>query len=140
MKKSCTVLVIDDDDDVRRTICDTLLEQGFTVAEAENGEKGLAMISADRNKTPEVVITDILMPEKDGLGTIREIRKQNPHIKVIAISGSRSRYACDLDFLTMASKLGADAVLPKPLNCDELGSLVISVCNHPTPAVSYVAG
>lgn len=74
---------------------------------------------------PQVVITDIIMPRKEGLEVIMELRRRHPAIRLIAISGGgRTKSA---DFLQLAKKLGADAVLPKPLDIDQLEKTVRSV-------------
>jgi len=120
---STKILVIDDDHAVRRTICDNLAESGYEVLEASDGDMGLSMI--DPAKLPAIVITDIIMPQKEGLETIIEIRKNFPQIKLIAISGGgRTR---STDFLTLAKRLGADAILPKPVDMDQLEKTIKSL-------------
>ena len=116
MREKQSVLVIDDERDVRETISDNLKEWGYDVIQAENGNRGLAILKC-RNP-PHIVITDIIMPDKEGLETIIEIRQRFPYIKLIAISGSGQwkKY----DFLAMAKKFGADACLPKPLDMERL--------------------
>jgi CheY-like chemotaxis protein len=110
-----SVLVIDDEP-VTRTVIRAILESvGHTVGEADNGLTGLAMFYAN---SPDLVITDIFMPQKDGIETIRELRRTNPEIKIIALSG-------DVRFdgpgiLNAAHLLGADQVIEKPFRNDEL--------------------
>lgn len=111
-----TILVIDDDHAVRKTICDNLLECGYDVYEAENGEQGLKVIQS--GTIPKIVITDIIMPEKEGLETIMELKKTHPGIRLIAISGGGRTKSND--FLHLASVLGAHATLPKPLDMNRL--------------------
>jgi CheY-like chemotaxis protein len=114
-----SVLVIDDEP-VTRTVVRAILESvGHTVSEADNGHTGLVMFYAN---SPDLVITDILMPGKDGIETIRELRATNPEAKIIALSG-------DVRFdgpgiLTAAHLLGADEVLEKPFRDDELVRIV----------------
>jgi CheY-like chemotaxis protein len=110
------ILVIDDEEDVRDTICDNLGACGFEVVEAIDGEQGMQMI--DPGNLPRIVITDIIMPRQEGLETIMKLRKQYPAIKLIAISGGGRTKA--MDFLELAKRLGADAILPKPLDIREL--------------------
>ncbi len=113
------IVVIDDDADVRSILCENLQECGFDVLEAANGEHGLHLIETG---LPDLVITDIIMPQKEGLETILEIRKKYPHVKLIAISGGgRTRTG---DFLEAAKKFGSDAAFPKPINMDELETTV----------------
>ncbi len=115
------VLVIDDENSVRKIICDNLKLSGFTVSSAADGDEGLRMI--DPSNPPGVVITDIIMPNRSGLEIITEIRKNYPHIKLIAISGG-GRIEAANDLLEKAKELGADAALSKPLNLDELENTI----------------
>ena len=114
------VLVIDDENSVRKVICDNLKLSGFSVSGASDGEQGLGMIDAS---PPSVVITDIIMPGKSGLEVIAAIRKDYPSIKIVAISGGGKVKEMD-DLLEKAKDLGADAVLSKPLDLDELEKTV----------------
>jgi two-component system, chemotaxis family, chemotaxis protein CheY len=110
-----TILVIDDDARMRRMIGRMLAAAGHAVVEAAEGEAGLRQFRARR---PAVVITDILMPGREGIETILEIRRLAPDAKIIAISGGG--HSGDADFLEMAEHLGADATLAKPFAADEL--------------------
>jgi two-component system chemotaxis response regulator CheY len=75
-----------------------------------------------REEKPDLVITDIIMPNQEGMETIIALRRQNPEIKIIAMSGS---FAGDgLDVLTMARLLGADEIIAKPFRAQELRQLV----------------
>jgi CheY-like chemotaxis protein len=120
-----SVLVIDDDP-VTRTVVRAILESvGHTVSEADNGHTGLVIFYAI---SPDLVITDIFMPQKDGIETIRELRRTNPEIKIIALSG-------DVRFdgpgiLNAAHLLGADQVIEKPFRNDELVRIVEQVLAH----------
>jgi CheY-like chemotaxis protein len=105
------ILVIDDDEPVRTTVRETLEHFGHTVIEARNGTEGLALFS---HAHADLVITDIVMPEKDGLEVLRELRSMRPSVKIIAISGAgRDRGAV---YLNTAKLMGAATVLPKPLH------------------------
>lgn len=115
------VLVIDDENSVRKIICDNLKLSGFSVSAASDGEQGLGMIDAAH--PPGVIITDIIMPGKSGLEVITAIRRDHPSIRVVAISGGGRVKATD-DLLEKARELGADAVLSKPLDLDELEKTV----------------
>ena len=113
---STSILVAEDDESVRDVIRRSLEQAGYSVCEAANGEEAIRALDA----VPfDLVITDILMPERDGLETILYLRRSSPRTKVIAISGA----ANDL-FLTDAAGLGAARVLTKPFKPDELLSLV----------------
>ncbi|NQV22401.1 MAG: response regulator [Rhodospirillales bacterium] len=109
------VLVIDDEILVRSMVLDILDEAGFDVIEAANGREGLDLFAG--NPT-DVVITDILMPEMEGLETIAALRKLSPDVKIIAISGGGS--AKYMEFLKISESLGAMRTLAKPLDADHL--------------------
>jgi DNA-binding response OmpR family regulator len=112
---SPTILVIDDDEAVRYAIRRVARDEGFTVALAANGDGGLALLES---VSPALVITDLIMPEKEGLGTIRELRKRRPDLPVIAISGGGRLVG--RDFLDLARKLGAQETLAKPFEPEQL--------------------
>jgi CheY-like chemotaxis protein len=109
MKKR--VLVIDDDDQFRLMLRRFLEREGYDVFEASNGKEG---ISAFRRLQTDVVITDIIMPEVEGVETILSLRKEFPDVKIGAISGG-GRNAPD-GYLVMAKKLGAEFVMEKPID------------------------
>jgi DNA-binding response OmpR family regulator len=112
-------LVVDDDDSVRVLLRQTLTRAGHEVSEARDGNEALRVFRA----TPaHLVITDILMPEKDGIETIREFRRNNPLVKIIAISGG-GRIDPKMCLL-MAKMVGADRVLPKPFEPQLLLAMV----------------
>ena len=117
------ILVIDDDDLVRGMICNILKKNDFTVLEAENGNVGLEQVKA--GDPPALVITDILMPDKEGLETISEIRALNPQIKIIAMSGGGKTQ--DMTFLNLAKHIGAEKTLQKPFRPTELLATVKEV-------------
>ena len=109
------ILVIDDDAMVRDAIRSILEAQGYKVGEAENGRDGLVKMRADRF---DLVITDIIMPEMEGVEAILAIREEFPSVKVIAISGGGR--TANYDFLGVAGKLGANKTLQKPFRREEL--------------------
>ncbi len=109
------ILVIDDDDILRCLIGEPLRDAGHQVSVATNGVDGMRLLSKER---PDIVITDILMPDQDGLGLIMAVRREWPTAKIIAISGGGAFGS--LDLLVTASRLGADATLAKPIMPEEL--------------------
>jgi len=111
-----TILVIDDVNDARATIREMLQRGGYEVIEASNGKEGLIMID---QHTPDVVVTDIFMPEMEGLETIQQIVKTRPHLPVIAFTASITKL-----YLQTALKFGAIAGLFKPFTQAELLSAV----------------
>ena len=114
------VLVIEDDEAVQKFICKILVSAGHTVVTAGNGREGLAEIK--NNNDVSIVITDLLMPEKEGIETIADIKKLWPYIKILAISGGG---VIDPEFYLMnASALGANLTLKKPFTRPELLSAI----------------
>ena len=109
------VLVIDDDDRIRRMVARVLSADGHRVSCAADGAAGMVTF---RREHPDAVVTDIIMPEKEGIETIVTIRRERPQTKIIAISGG-GRLG-DIELLRMARLLGADDVLPKPFRAHEL--------------------
>ena len=104
------LLVIDDDEQVRKTLASMLSSAGHTVATADDGRSGMRAAAA---AAYDVILVDILMPEKEGIETIIELRRQQPAVKLIAISGGGRTDT--VDFLDLAKQLGADAALRKPI-------------------------
>jgi DNA-binding response OmpR family regulator len=109
------VLIIDDEEAVRVLMQDTLCLDGHQVLVARDGVWGLRML---REQRPQIVITDIIMPEQEGLGTIRMMRREYPEVKIIAISGGGR--VGNVDLLEAATSLGADDALAKPFLPDDL--------------------
>jgi CheY-like chemotaxis protein len=114
------VLVADDNDLVRESIQAVLVRHGVKVGTAANGSEALAYLKRQR---PDSVILDLFMPDKDGLETLREIRAMAPGIAVLIISGGAGDEKF-LQYLAMAKKLGADAVIQKPFALDALLGLL----------------
>lgn len=113
------ILIVDDDEAVRGTIANMLVTAGHLVAESEDGNAGLA--SAARSAF-DLALVDILMPDKEGIETIIELRHQYPALRIVGISGGgRVDF---VDFLRLAKELGADATLRKPIHMKELLSTV----------------
>jgi len=113
------VLVIDDDPVARHTLRAILEDEGFAVTCAEDGRKGLA---AFRQSRPDVVVTDMVMPENEGIETIIELRSIWPHGPIIAMSGGGR--TGNTDYLRLARGMGADAILMKPFEPAELLSCI----------------
>ncbi|HXR88538.1 MAG TPA: response regulator [Stellaceae bacterium] len=109
------ILIIDDDATVRYTLRRILLSAGYAVLDAPNGKKGVQLFQLE---PADLVITDIIMPEQEGIETIIELKSREPQTRIIAISGGGRTGARDL--LHMAERLGADAVLHKPFDTAEL--------------------
>ena len=115
------VLLIDDDEQFRKLVIVMLTTAGYEVQEATNGRSGLA---AYRQQRSDVVITDILMPEREGLETIQDLKALDPAVKIIATSGSgEGRFG----HLQTAVRFGALRTLQKPFSRDELLSTLTDV-------------
>ena len=109
------ILVVDDEQMLRRTLRALLERAGHTVVEAEDGDEGFALF---RSQSFDLVLTDIIMPNREGVETIGEMRRHAPDLPIIAMSGGGSRGG-EL-FLELAQKLGATATLAKPIRQAEL--------------------
>jgi CheY-like chemotaxis protein len=109
------VLVLEDNEAYRALITEVLTSAGFDVVAAPNGRRVAATL---RERPIDLVITDLSMPERDGLETMTELRYSHPRLPVIAISGDVPLNR-DL-YLNVAEKLGAARVLAKPFKMDEL--------------------
>jgi two-component system KDP operon response regulator KdpE len=120
------VLIIDDDPALLRLMSMAFQAAGYSTVSADNGRSGIRMASACR---PDLVVTDIVMPDVEGIGAIRAIKQSSARPpKVIAISGAgRGRGA---DYLSWAKHLGADEVLAKPFRMSELLKISQSVITN----------
>ncbi len=103
------ILLIDDEELVRLTLAQVLRNASFEVEVARDGAEGIKLFSERR---ADGVITDIIMPNREGIETIAELRKIDANVKIIAMSGGNRMGS--MDFLVIARKLGADEVLKKP--------------------------
>jgi DNA-binding response OmpR family regulator len=120
------VLVVDDDPGMVEFARDALTAEGFEVISANNGEQGLRLL---KQEAVELVIIDILMPVKDGLETMMELRKAPKSPKVIAMSGGGAFHLAGA--LSWAEKLGAQRTLHKPFTPDELIAAVRRTLGQP---------
>jgi len=109
------ILIIDDEEQIRTFMRKILQMSGHEVFEAANGKIGMQLYQA--NPT-DLIITDLIMPEKEGIETIMEIKSSNPHAKIIAISGGGQVLA--EDYLCLAKGLGAVSTLTKPFSKTEM--------------------
>jgi CheY-like chemotaxis protein len=109
------ILVVDDDHNFRQMLCQMLERSGYEVVEAEDGNVALRECA---KVIPSLVITDIIMPDKEGLETIQEIRAKYPQVNIIAMSGG-GRIAAG-SYLPLAKGLGAVKTLQKPFRREEI--------------------
>jgi CheY-like chemotaxis protein len=113
------ILVVDDEKGFRTLLRRILEEAGHQVIEATNGDHALDVF---RRETPEIVISDIIMPDRDGIEAIAIIKSECPATKVLAISGGGRAHAMDL--LAIAPRAGADMTLEKPFRKTDLLSCI----------------
>ena len=110
-----SVLVVDDEPGMREMVKQLLLNEGYHVLEASNGKHVMEFM---KNETPELVITDIIMEEMDGVAIILEIRENYPDVKIIAMSGGKK--ISSEDYLESASGLGTDRIFTKPFALSDM--------------------
>jgi CheY-like chemotaxis protein len=110
-----SVLLVEDSTGLRELMSIGLRANGYEVGQAPDGRRALTM---QREKPFEVVVTDLFMPEMDGIETIQTLRQEFPDIAIVAISGVPTKTGAD--FLEVAHELGADQVLRKPFTIPEL--------------------
>lgn len=110
------ILVIDDDFAVRELLRRTLEGAGYHVQVAADGEVGMRLFREDPT---DLIIADIIMPGKQGIDTIAELKRDFPHVGIIAISGGGKRIG-PYSYLMLAKQWGAEKVFNKPLKRNEL--------------------
>lgn len=118
------ILVVDDDDGVRQVLLGMLVPAGYSVESASNGREAIERVRAEHF---DLVITDLVMPEQEGIETIKVLRRDFPNLKVIAISG-----AFGGDYLRIAAFLGAHRTLAKPVRMENVIRAVEETL-HETP-------
>jgi len=121
------VLVIEDDEAVQKFVGKILISAGFDVIAAGDGKEGLTAMNNIADI--DIVVTDLLMPEKEGMEIIRTVKKSWPRIKILAISGGGKIFA--EEYLRIAGALGADGTLKKPFTRHELLESVELLSSHP---------
>jgi CheY-like chemotaxis protein len=110
------ILVIDDDVQFLQYLNEVLSDEGHNVETVPNGSKGMRMLT---QKPFDILITDIFMPEKDGIELLRDLRKTKIEIKIIAISGGGNNYSPEMA-LSVAKMLGTARTLNKPFTKKDL--------------------
>jgi CheY-like chemotaxis protein len=122
--KSLAILVVDDHPIMGEVVCEMLEDAGHLVRLASEGREALRKLSCARF---DLLVTDIVMPEMDGIELIGEVRRRYPEIRIIAMSGGGERFPT-LDGLTIARRLGAGASLNKPFLAEQLLDAVELLC------------
>ena len=112
-----TILVVDDMPEIRELISCCCVPRGFRVFEASNGVEAMKVLQQEK---VEIMLTDIVMPEQEGLETLMSAKNAYPNLKIIVMSGHDN-------YLQMARRLGADQILFKPFKMDHLFSALAAV-------------
>jgi CheY-like chemotaxis protein len=123
---ACSILIVDDEPGIRELLGLMLQACGHTVATAEDGIQAPKIMAS---RPIDVVITDLLMPERDGLEFITELRKKYPNVKIIAMSGG-GHIARD-SYLRIAKSFGAHILLEKPFSQSDVMGAVEAVLALP---------
>ena len=119
------ILLIDDEKSILKMLKKLLELNNYDVAVAENGNEGIKLY---QKFTPDIVVTDLIMPDKEGLETIRELKEIDPDVKIIAMSGGGN--SDPKMYLSFAEQFGAAKVLKKPIDNDKLLSAINELANH----------
>jgi len=120
------ILLIDDDPTVRLALRLALEMSGYEVVEAVNGREGLAAFAV---QPPDLVVTDLIMPEIEGVETIRALRKMSPTLPIIAISGGGRSSA--MGYLQDVRLFGANEVFAKPFELDVFQAAITHLLGQP---------
>jgi CheY-like chemotaxis protein len=120
------ILIVDDDKNYRSSLRRLLIDMDYDVIVAENGDEAIDSL---QENPADIVITDIFMPDKDGLELIMELKKKFQKAKIIAISGSITQHNVKLSMLEQAKRLGADSIIEKPFQNEKLLSAIKDVLN-----------
>jgi len=124
-----SILLMEDDDIFREAVALLLRERGFTVLEARDGDEGTRLFQVEPT---DLVLTDIVMPNKEGLETVIELRRAHPGLGIIVMSGGTAHDAPL--YLKMAGTFGANRVLEKPFAIEALLTAITEVLAGPAPA------
>ncbi len=117
-----SITLVDDDAPFREAVARVLRGAGHAVETCESGSQAWRVLQAEQ---PEVLITDLIMPEGDGVELISRVHSRFPAIRIIAVSGSR--LMADLNLLSLARSLGAQIILDKPLDGEQLLNAVAEI-------------
>lgn len=123
------VIIVDDDNALRENIAEILSESGYVTWQAATGAEAVNLIATE---SFDLIITDIFMPDSDGIELIRKLNETDKEIRVLAISG----YSGDVDYLEIAEALGARHTLRKPFRRHELLNVVAQCLNEPPLALT----
>jgi len=122
------ILIVEDDKELREMLKLSLLRRNFTVFEAENGKSAITHF---KPLITDLVVTDLIMPEEDGLKVVIKLRELKPSIKIIAISGGGK--VGPGSYLNLAKALGADAIYSKPFSINDLITKIEQLLENEQP-------
>ncbi len=122
VKPMARILIVDDDESTRRTLRRMLEPVGYDVVEAADGREGVELYKED---SVDLVLMDLIMPEKEGIQAAAELRHYDPEVKIIAISGGGR--IDNFQVLRIAQKFGIEHALPKPIRMGKFLALVNEV-------------
>jgi CheY-like chemotaxis protein len=123
------ILIVEDDKDLREMLKTSLQRRKYTILEASNGKEALIKF---KSSITDLLITDLIMPDEDGLKVIIDIKSIKPSIKIIAISGGGK--AGPGNYLNLAKALGADEIFPKPFSLTDLLKKIDELLDPEQPA------
>lgn len=122
------ILVADDDLTFRSIMLKVLSDHGFEAVGVANGNE---VLEAIKQGAFNVLVTDLMMPDMDGLEVIRHVTKTNPEVAIIAVSGGSHT---GVNYIKTAKKFGADEIMAKPVNYDEFVAIVKKCCQTARPS------
>jgi CheY-like chemotaxis protein len=122
------ILIIDDDKMVRDTLKIIVEAAGHQTLVANDGKEGLTLHAQGK---PDLVITDILMPEKEGIETVTELQRRQPRLPTVAISGGGR--TANMNFLKLAETFGADRTISKPFEPEDIIRIIAELTGSPAP-------
>ena len=114
------ILVVDDEVELRTLLRKVLTRRGHDVIEAENGSVAISMV--EQGEIPDLIITDIFMPDTDGIEVLRHLRAKYPELKIVVMSGGGNRVS--RGYLPAATALGANHVIEKPFDPSSVGDQI----------------
>lgn len=123
MPSQASIVVADDDTGIRKLLCGVLRSSGYHVLEAANGKQAVAHIEREH---VDLLVTDLVMPDQEGIETIREVRKRFPNLRIMAMSGGFGE-----QFLSIAGKVGADHIIRKPFETGAIREAIRHLLAHP---------